>query len=83
MFNEYYDKDWTVYKNGEKAELLKANFLMRAVYLPEQGNYEVVFRYEPHSIWRLIAVAACGGLLWVGMIVCAFWLGHVESRRIR
>lgn len=69
LFNEYYDKEWNVYINGEKAELLKANYLMRAVYLPEQGTYEVVFRYEPHSIWKLIAVAVCGLLLWGGVVV--------------
>lgn len=69
LFNEYYDDEWSVYIDGEKAELLKANFLMRAVYLPESGTHQVEFRYEPRSTWKLIAVAVCGGLLLGGVIV--------------
>jgi len=69
LFNEYYDKEWNVYIDGEKAELLKANYLMRAVYLPNQGTHKVEFKYEPRSTWKLIAVAGCGILLWGGVIV--------------
>lgn len=63
LFNEYYDKEWAVYIDGERGELLKANFLMRAVYLPEGGTHTVEFRYEAKSVWRLIAVAGMGALL--------------------
>ena len=69
LFNEYYDKEWAVYIDGEKEELLKANFLMRAVYLPEGGTHRVEFRYEPDSTWRLIAVAGFGVLLLGGVFV--------------
>lgn len=69
LFNEYYDEEWNVYIDGEKAELLKANYLMRSVYLPDKGSHKVEFRYEPRSAWRLIAVAGCGVLLWGGVIV--------------
>lgn len=69
LFNEYYDDEWKVYIDGKEAELLKANFLMRAVYLPESGTHQVEFRYEPQSTWKLIAVAVCGVLLLGSVIV--------------
>lgn len=69
LFNEYYDDEWKVYIDGEEAELLKANFLMRAVYLPESGTHTVEFRYEPKSTWKLIAVAVFGGVLLGGVVV--------------
>ena len=31
MLNEYYDKNWKVYVNGEEQELLKTNYLFRGV----------------------------------------------------
>lgn len=69
LFNEYYDDEWTVFIDGEEAELLKANFLMRAVYLPESGTHTVEFRYVPRSTWKLIAVAVCGGGILLGVIL--------------
>lgn len=69
LFNEYYDDEWAVYIDGERAELLKANFLMRAVYLPEGGVHQVEFRYEPVSVWRMIGVAGCGVLILLGVLV--------------
>jgi len=68
IFNEYYDPEWNVYIDGEKAELLKANFLMRAVYLPDAGTHTVEFRYEPRSTWKLIGVAVVGAIILVGVI---------------
>lgn len=69
LFNEYYDDEWAVYIDGERAELFKANFLMRAVYLPESGTHTVEFRYEPWSVWKLIGVAGVGVILLITGIV--------------
>lgn len=74
LFNEYYDDEWSVYIDGEKAELLKANYLMRAVYVPTEGVYQVEFRYEPRSVWRLIAVAGVGLVFFVVLFLSRKWI---------
>ena len=40
---------WKVYVDGEEREVLNADILFRAVAL-EEGEHEIVFRYEPTSI---------------------------------
>lgn len=50
LFSEiYYPKGWQITINGEPVEMLRANYTLRALPIPE-GEHIVEFRFEPQSI---------------------------------
>lgn len=76
LLNDKHDPDWQVTVDGERADLLRCNFLMRGVFL-EAGAHEVEFRYTPVKgplLVSLLAVAIAFAL--VGLVM-------VEARRKR
>ena len=74
LLNEKYDPSWDITIDGQKAELLRCNFIMRGVKVP-MGPHEIVFRYRvPHMPW----VRARYGVLLVSLA----WLAWVGIRRI-
>ena len=49
VFSEvYYPDGWKVFVNGEEKEHFRANYVLRAMVIP-QGDHEVEFRFEPRS----------------------------------
>ena len=50
IFSEvYYPKGWNVYINGKPAEYFRANYVLRAMIVPE-GNNKIEFKFEPKVI---------------------------------
>jgi hypothetical protein len=41
---------WQAWLDGKRVAILRANYLFRAVYIPE-GNHELSFIYKPLSFW--------------------------------
>lgn len=65
VFSEiYYPDGWQVTIDGKAAEEVRADYVLRALYLPK-GTKEVVFRFDPKSvtITEDIAFVALGVLL--------------------
>jgi hypothetical protein len=58
---------WEATLNGSPVEILRADYLFRAVGVPA-GRSEVVFRYRPGSLW----IGA--GLSILGALAAAIWL---------
>lgn len=58
LLNDYYNKWWNVYVDGKKTELVKANYLMRAVYIDSAGTHTVEFKYEPTYLYILFSITA-------------------------
>lgn len=46
VLNDFFDVNWRVYIDGKEAKMVRANYLMRAVAVP-QGTHTVSFRYRP------------------------------------
>ena len=47
LINDQYDPDWRVQVNGHDAELLRADYILRAVQVPS-GDSTIIMRYRAH-----------------------------------
>jgi len=75
LLNDKFDPHWSVTVDGKPAELLRCNFIMRGVYLPDPGHHTVDFRFSlPHRPLYITLSA-----LVVGLGLCGFLF--IASRR--
>lgn len=52
VFSEvYYPKGWTAYIDGQPAEIINADFILRALKVPA-GSHKVEFKYKPESFTK-------------------------------
>ncbi|MDO5523704.1 MAG: YfhO family protein [Bacteroidia bacterium] len=71
VFSEiYYPKGWKITIDGQPAEMLRANYTLRALPLPA-GTHTVEFRFEPTSIKVTDTVAFAALVI---MLLTAGWL---------
>lgn len=58
---------WLAWIDGERVEILPANYLFRGLEVPA-GEHQVVFRYQPVSFWLGLVISLVGlagwGMLW-------------------
>jgi hypothetical protein len=60
VFSEiYYPKGWNVYIDGNKANYVKTDYVLRGMLIPP-GNHEIEWRFEPKSFTtgRMISIIA-------------------------
>ncbi len=57
VLNDKYDPDWKVRVDGKRAELIRANYLMRAVKVPA-GRHTVEFTYRPNVPYLVMNLTA-------------------------
>jgi hypothetical protein len=69
LLNDRWHPDWKVTVDGQPAELLRANFIMRGVAVPA-GEHTVEFRFDPPhgTLWVSLSAIAVG-LVLVGLLV--------------
>lgn len=69
LLNDHFDPNWTVTVDGQPAELLRCNYLMRGVYLPA-GSHTVEFQFSLLSrpLYVTLGAFASAFLLW-GLLV--------------
>jgi len=65
LLNDQFDRDWSVTVNGQPAQLLRCNYLMRGVQVPK-GTSTVVFHFQPSLAGMKITLAGFG----VGVLLC-------------
>jgi len=56
VLSEVFYPKWKVFVDGEEAEMLKADYVLRAVALPS-GDHEVVFRYDSSALERGLVIS--------------------------
>ena len=67
LLNDRYDPNWHVLVDGQPAPLLRADFIMRGVYLTP-GSHTVEFQFiQPHGPLFITILAMLGGV-----VLCAF-----------
>lgn len=74
----YYPAGWNAYINGDPAPIHQADYLLRAVPIPE-GTHEVVMRFEPTSYRASIWISGVSTALVYGALLA--FLGMAWMRR--
>lgn len=78
VFSEVYYKDgWNAYIDGQKAEHVRADFILRAMKVPA-GNHKIEFKFEPAAYKTGESVAMAGSVLLFLLLAAA---AFVEVRR--
>lgn len=78
VFSEiYYPYGWKVYIDGQKVNHYRANYVLRALNVP-QGKHEIVFEFRPDSLYKGFWVNAVFRYIMIGLII--FLLAATCSR---
>lgn len=73
VFSEiFYTGGWKAFVNGEEVPIIRANYLLRAIFIPA-GNSEIEFRFEPTSYRYGKMVAAIGSIFVILLVLLYFW----------
>lgn len=63
VFNTYYHPKWECYVDGQKKEIMKANYLIQAVYIDTPGEHTVEFRFNSFSPFAVVQLVLLGVFL--------------------
>ena len=66
----YYDKGWKAYVDGEEAEIIRANYLLRGLMIPE-GRHDIEFRFKPQSFAIGQTLATISSIIILLLIIAA------------
>ena len=77
VFSEiYYPEGWNITIDGKPAEMLRANYTLRALPIPS-GNHTVIFKFEPKSIKITDTIA------FIALAIMLLTAGYLLWMRIR
>jgi hypothetical protein len=69
LLSDKYDPFWRVTVDGQPAELLRCNYIMRGVYLPA-GPHTVEFQFSlPHKLFYVTLLAIAMGISLIGFLI--------------
>ena len=79
VFSEiYYPKGWTAYIDGKETEHVCADYILRAVKIP-QGEHTVEFRFAPKSVKIGSIIAAIASSL-ILLALIAYIIMYFKSQ---
>lgn len=82
IFSEvYYPKGWQITIDGEPAEMLRANYTLRALPIP-QGKHTVEFRFDPESI-KVTDRIAYGALLIMLLTAVVIFINVIKRNKTK
>ena len=67
LYNDRTAKDWRVWVDGKQSQLLRCNYIMRGVFLP-QGGHTIEFRFLPSLTPLYVTLSAFA----VGILLAAY-----------
>lgn len=73
VFSEvYYPKGWNVYINGKPAEYFRADYVLRAMVVPE-GNNKIEFKFEPKVIQTGSTISLVSSILFLLILLSGLY----------
>ena len=82
VFSEvYYDKGWKAYVDGQEMEILRADYILRALQLPG-GNHKVEFVFDPPTVKVSNVISLIGSILLVLGIIGGIFLSYREKQKV-
>lgn len=79
--SDTYDDGWKSFIDGKQAETMKANYALRAVYVPA-GTHTVVMNYAPIEFTQGVIVSLIGLILFI-VFLTVRGRQNIEARRSR
>lgn len=83
VFSEiYYAEGWKAYIDGKESPILRANYILRAIEIPE-GEHTIELRCEPDTLKTFNIVNLIGSILIVVIIIGAIALPFIKRIKER
>ena len=80
VFSEiYYPHGWKATVDGQEVDILKANYILRALPL-SKGNHEIVFTYEPQVISTGKTIMIASNILLIAVIFGGIFFGYKNCK---
>ena len=76
----YYPKGWHVYIDGEESSIFRANYILRAMLIPE-GEHTIEFRFDPQSYHTTENIAWGAYILLLAMIGAAIAVTLIKRKK--
>ncbi|HVV04182.1 MAG TPA: YfhO family protein [Puia sp.] len=72
VFSEiYYDKGWSAYIDGNKADIIRVDYILRGLSIPA-GDHHIQFRFEPATFYKAVAISTwCTVLAYIMLVIAA------------
>jgi hypothetical protein len=72
LMNDKFDPDWKVLVDGRPDKIMRANYVMRGIFL-QPGSHTVVLSFEPSLRWLYVSLAgiALGVLLGLALLAAS------------
>ncbi len=75
----YYPAGWKAYIDGERVEIIRADYILRALVVPA-GTHTIEFKFEPDSFRYGQMVSVAGSLLVVALIGFAVFISRKKRK---
>lgn len=66
----YYQKGWKAYVDEKETPIIRANYVLRAIKVPE-GQHKIAFRFRPESFYNGQKMALASSILIIGLMLAA------------
>lgn len=80
FFSFPYEKGWTAKVDGQKADIVQADYGLMAVDVPA-GTHTVTFTYLPYGFYPAVLVSLSSLLVLSLLLVYAFHLNHLKGQK--
>ena len=76
VFSEvYYPEGWNVYVDGEKANYFKADYILRAMMVP-QGTHIIEFKFEPEVVKTGSKISLASNIVLILIVLGGLFYGY-------